>query len=167
MPLPKLRLPRIKARPDNYDYRDDAGVGLDDWDQFYQDVYYRPPGNSGKNRNPAKGHLGGLPVTPLYFVYRKLKASWRAANLGEFSPFFATEVHKGPYRPDFCNPEARLLYAIVKWCDDSYSYTNIAQLADGFKKFFAPAASKRKRQDQAKQAKKARITKRSNKPRRG
>ncbi len=56
-----------------YDYGEDAGAGLEDWDKFWRDTYYRAPG--GKVTNP--------PVEPLCMIYDLVWDFWTEATGGQ------------------------------------------------------------------------------------
>lgn len=55
-----------------YDYGEYAGAGLEDWDIFWRDTYYRGPG--GKVTDP--------PVEPLCMIYSLVRDFWTEATGG-------------------------------------------------------------------------------------
>lgn len=95
-----------------YDYGDDAGVGLENWDEWWEEVYRAPPGR----RWPE-----AVPRVPLYEVFFLVRAWW-FKNTGKRT-FGLT--YDGTCREDF-SASARLFLDIAQILDDRYTAEDCA-----------------------------------------
>lgn len=76
---PPERLPDL---PGEYDYGDLAGVGLDDWDEWYRECWGRPRANPGKFRGTD------IAMPPLVSIYHLVNRFWRGEMGLSFRPNF-------------------------------------------------------------------------------
>ena len=90
-----------------YDYGDDAGAGLEDWDQFWADVYYTRPGR----RWP------GTPLGPLYEVFLLVR-DWWMQYTGKTT--FGLDYSYRSDREDF-NAAGRLFLNVAQALDGRYT----------------------------------------------
>lgn len=97
-----------------YDYGDDTGAGLEDWDAFWAEVYHTPAGR----RWPE-----GVPRGPLYGVFY-LARSWWFKNTGKRT--FGLK-YKGARREDFTAAE-RFFLDICQALDARYTAEDCAKV---------------------------------------
>ncbi len=109
-----------------YDYGEDAGVGLDDWDEWWQQHYHRRAGNPGTNRTSTKS--SPPPVTPLHAIYTLTRRWWKATVGTPFRPTYPRDPFEGDENPrtDFArfNPAGRLFLLVAKSLDRRYTALN-------------------------------------------
>lgn len=96
----------------DYDYGDDTGLGLEDWDAFWAEVYHTRP----HRRWP------GPALPPLYEVYLLVRAWWlRYQDRKSFRPTY------GGRRENF-NAEGRLFLDVARALDPRYTPSNCASV---------------------------------------
>ena len=95
-----------------YDYGADTGVGLEDWAEWWQEVYRAPPG---------RRWAGKVPRVPLCEVYH-LAREWWFKNTGKRT--FGL-MYKGARREDFTAAE-RFFLDIAQTMDPGYTAKDCA-----------------------------------------
>jgi hypothetical protein len=110
---PKQALKR-NWNPDEvaYDYGEDAGAGLEDWDKFWLGTYYRKPG--GKVTDP--------PVEPLCKIYPLVRDFWAEATGGrDFWLNYPKEFRIARTDPNLFSSAGRLFLGVAQVMDRRYT----------------------------------------------
>ena len=103
-----------------YDYGDRAGAGLEDWDEWWRQVYHTPAGR----RWPE-----GIPRAPLYPVFYLARAWWfKNTDHGTFGL-----AYKGKRREDFTAAE-RFFLDIAQALDPGYTARDCATVYESCRK---------------------------------
>lgn len=116
---PEWRPARGRTRSmGRYDYGEDTGVGLDDWDEWWKSIWGRPHrGNRGLFRGTSK------PVVPLVFIYHLCNRFWRESMGLAFHPDFTGRYGAVTDLARFAdlNDAARLFLLVSQDCDPTYN----------------------------------------------
>ncbi len=75
-----------------------------DWERVYDEVYARPLGAPGRNRDPH----GGPPIAPLHPNYRRVRDWWRQHGHGQFHPTCTGEEEA------YWNADSRFLMSVIQ-----------------------------------------------------
>ena len=94
-----------------HDYRELAGVGLENWDKHYNNNYKRGPGNQG-----AAQIKGAPPIAPLYPIYEAVRTWW-----SKHAPH-ATQSAISNFKPNHkrVRPEFHLLCDVIESLNGDY-----------------------------------------------
>ena len=115
---PEWRPARGRTRhAGRYDYAD-AGVGLEDWDEFWKAVW----GPNRKRGNPGTFKGTTRPVAPLVAVFHLCNRFWREVMGRPFHPEFGREsADTDLARLPHFNDAARLFLLVAQDCDPTYN----------------------------------------------
>ena len=119
---PQRRL-RDNQEPDEpeptYDYGEDTGAGLEDWDAWWRENWGKGRGNPGGSRTRE-----GMPITPLEPIYFLVNKWWRRVLREPFRPDFRRGVEGWSVgeKMSTLNPAGRLFLLIAQDLN-RYTYT--------------------------------------------
>jgi hypothetical protein len=124
---PEWQVPRARPRGRGpYDYGDMAGMGMDDWDEWWTSIWGRLRGNPGRFRG------SDVPKAPLLAIYYMCNRFWRYTQHQAFWPDFrkaeayATDADA---IPDL-NPAARFFLLVAQDADRKYNCDLCARVHD-------------------------------------
>jgi hypothetical protein len=115
----------------DYDYGEHTGAGLEDWDGYWTENFWRRVGNPGSNRTPYRGG-SRPPIKPLRLMYPAMVQWWTRATGGGFNPEFAgggsADEEAEPFERN--NPAARFLILVSQELDPRFGPANARGLYD-------------------------------------
>lgn len=115
---------------------DNRENGYPPWDEFWEEVYGRGPGNPGgysvgKSRTDPKP-----PATPLRMTYPFIAGWWQKATSKTLSPKFAAPKRSGVDAEPFerNNPSARFFILVARYLNKGYDETSVSGAYDTVKR---------------------------------
>ncbi len=126
---PKRLLEDNYGDEESFDYGDMAGVGLEDWDAWWREVYHAPPGR----RWP------GPSLGPLYEVFLLVRKWWiESTGKSSFRPSYICDPIWKDGRPvpdhELYNAPGRLFLAVAQTLDGRYTIANCETVYDKWRK---------------------------------
>jgi hypothetical protein len=115
-----------------YDWGEDAGKGLPDWDEWWKENYYRPRGNPGSFREAPD-----IPKKPLIAIYFLVNEWYRRVLGAKFWPDYSSGMEAASDdigRLPHIGPAARLFFLVANEIDKKHTMDRCRKVHEDYYK---------------------------------